>query len=107
LPHAAAYGATKAALINMTESLQPAFACGGVRLRLINPGFVRTPLTDQNDFDMPGLIEPAEAAAAIVRALDGRGFEIRTPRLFTWFMRRVTRLPYALWFPLVRRMLRQ
>ncbi|MFP4154234.1 MAG: SDR family NAD(P)-dependent oxidoreductase [Halothiobacillaceae bacterium] len=107
LPYAAPYGASKAALINMTESLAPEFARGGVRLRIVNPGFVRTALTAQNDFEMPGLIEPAEAAAAIVRALDRPGFEIRTPRLFTWFMRRITRLPYALWFPLARRMLRE
>jgi len=106
LPGAAPYGASKAALINMIESLAPEFARCGVRLRLINPGFVRTRLTDKNNFAMPSLIEPDEAAEGIVRQLDGRHFEIRVPRLFTWLMRRVTRLPYGVWFWLIDRMLR-
>ncbi|PAU86354.1 oxidoreductase [Pseudomonas sp. WN033] len=106
LPYAAPYGATKAALISLAESLQPEFARDGVRLRLICPGFVRTPLTDKNDFPMPGLTEPAQVAAAVLREVDGRRFEILVPRGFGWLMKGVRSLPYLFWLPLARRMLR-
>ncbi len=102
LPLAAAYGATKAALINMTEALQPEFQACGVRLRVVNPGFVRTPLTDLNDFTMPGMIEPYEAAQSILRDLHKTNFEISFPAGFVFVMKRLRNLPYALFFPLIR-----
>ena len=102
LPLAAAYGATKAALINMAEALQPEFMACGVRLRVINPGFVRTPLTDLNDFTMPGMIEPHDAASAMLRGLNRKGFEIGFPAAFVFVMKRLRSLPYALFFPLIR-----
>ena len=103
LPLAAPYGATKAALINMAEALQPEFQACGVRLRVVNPGFVRTPLTDLNDFTMPGLIEPQDAARAMLRGLTQRGFEIAFPKGFVFVMKRLRNLPYALFFPLIRK----
>jgi len=106
LPYAAPYGATKAALISLAESLQPEFHRHGVRLRIISPGFVKTPLTDKNDFKMPGIITPEEAAAVIVREVRGRHFEIVVPKLFAWVMKRIRCLPYWIWLPLARRMLR-
>ncbi len=102
LPLAAAYGATKAALINMAEALQPEFMARGVRLRVVNPGFVRTPLTDLNDFTMPGMIEPQDAARAMLRGLNQSGFEISFPAGFVFVMKRLRNLPYALFFPLIR-----
>jgi len=65
LPYAAPYGASKAAMINLAESLRPELARAGVAIRLINPGFVRTQLTDKNDFAMPGRIEPEVAGRLI------------------------------------------
>ncbi|WP_407276550.1 SDR family NAD(P)-dependent oxidoreductase [Halothiobacillus sp. DCM-1] len=106
LPYAAPYGATKAALISLAESLAPEFARHGVRLRVINPGFVRTPMTDKNAFEMPGIIEPSVAAAAIVRAFGRRRFEILVPWGFGWVMKRLRCLPYPLFFALTRRMLK-
>ncbi|MEW5837291.1 MAG: SDR family NAD(P)-dependent oxidoreductase [Pseudomonadota bacterium] len=103
LPLAAPYGATKAALINMAEALHPEFARYGVRLRVINPGFVKSPLTAKNSFAMPFIIEADEAAASIIRALDHTGFEISFPRGFVFIMKRLRNLPYALYFPLIRR----
>lgn len=106
LPNAAPYGATKAALINMAESLAPEFARSGVALRVINPGFVRTPLTAKNDFEMPGIIEPKEAARLILKKLEKNGFELLVPTGFGFVMKLIRVLPYPLFFALSRRMLK-
>ncbi len=106
LPYAAPYGATKAALINMAESLAPEFARKGVLLRVINPGFVRTALTAKNDFEMPGILEPEEAARLILKKLDRRGFELLVPTGFGLVMKLIRILPYPLFFALTRRMLK-
>ena len=103
LPTAAPYGATKAALINLAETLYAELAPRGVRVRVVNPGFVKTPLTDRNDFRMPAIITPEEAARVIERELPERHFEITFPKRFTYVMKLMRCLPYALWFPLVRR----
>jgi len=106
LPYAAPYGASKAAMINLAESLHPEFARHGVAIRVINPGFVRTALTDKNDFPMPGRIEPEEAGRLIAKGLAGRGFEILAPRGFGYVMKTLRLLPYRLYFAVSRRMLR-
>lgn len=107
LPSAAAYGASKAAVINMAEALRPELEAAGVRLTLINPGFVKTPLTDRNDFPMPFLISAAAAAARIVDGLAGSGFEITFPRRFTYGLKLLRVLPYPLFFAATRRLLRR
>jgi NAD(P)-dependent dehydrogenase (short-subunit alcohol dehydrogenase family) len=106
LPYAAPYSATKAALINMAESLAPEVARWGVRLRVINPGFVKSPLTDKNEFSMPFLMEPEQAADCIARGLDKSGFEIVFPRRMGWTMKLLRILPYAAYFRLTRKLLR-
>lgn len=104
LPTASAYGASKAALINMAEALHLDLAGQGVDVRLVCPGFVKTPLTDRNPFPMPFLMEADAAADRMFRGLsEGRSFEITFPRRFTWFLKVLERLPYALYFPLVKR----
>lgn len=103
LPLAAPYGATKAAVIHLMESLNAELGGSGVRFRVINPGFVRSPLTAKNDFPMPLLMEPEDAARRIVRALDGGAFEIAFPRRLAWGLKLLRCLPYWLYFPLVRR----
>lgn len=105
LPRAAAYGASKAALINMAESLRLELEPRGIAVRLINPGFVRTPLTDRNDFPMPFLMDVEKAAERLYQALEhGSGFEIVFPRRFAYILKFLRLLPYALYLPLVRRM---
>jgi len=104
LPRAAPYNASKAALINMAESLRPELELEGVCVRVINPGFVETPLTAKNTFPMPAMITPQQAARAIARRLDDTGFEIAFPRAFIWVMKLLRRLPYRLYFALTRRM---
>lgn len=103
LPTSAYYGATKAALINLAESLKFDLDRRGVTIQLIDPGFVKTPLTDRNTFKMPFLISAEEAADAIARGLAGRGFEISFPKRFTTIMKLLRCLPYRLYFPLVAR----
>lgn len=103
LPTSAYYGASKAALINMIESLRFDLRRTGVVLQLVNPGFVKTPLTDRNDFAMPFLIPAEAAAAAIARGLASDRFEIAFPRTFVWLLKLVGLLPYRLYFALVGR----
>lgn len=103
LPTAAAYGATKAALINMAEALKLDCDRVGIRLQLIDPGFVRTPLTDRNPFPMPFLIEADLAAERIAAGLASRRFEITFPKRFTWLLKLMRILPYAPYFWLTRK----
>lgn len=103
LPTAAAYGATKAALINMCEALKPECDALGVKLQLVDPGFVRTPLTDRNPFPMPFLMELDDAVDALIAGLASDRFEIVFPRRFAFLLKLLNMLPYGLYFRLVRR----
>jgi short-subunit dehydrogenase len=104
LPTAAAYGATKAALINMTEALKPDCDRLGIKLQLVNPGFVKTPLTDRNEFPMPFLMPVDAAVDALVAGLASDRFEIVFPRRFALLLKSLNALPYGAYFRLVRRM---
>ncbi|MGF1641828.1 MAG: SDR family NAD(P)-dependent oxidoreductase [Rhodospirillales bacterium] len=104
LPTAAAYGATKAALINMCEALKPELDAHDVVLSIVNPGFVRTPLTDKNRFPMPFLMEADDAARRIMKGMQTRRFEIAFPRRLVWLMKTMRLLPYPLYFALTRRL---
>lgn len=100
LPRAGAYGATKAALINLAESLRLELAPRGICVSLVNPGFIRTPLTDKNDFPMPFLMEVAPAARRMADGLASGRFETTFPKRFTWLLKALRVLPYALYFRL-------
>ena len=106
LPNASAYGASKAALINMCEALQPELKALGVDLALINPGFVRTPLTDKNEFPMPFLMEVDKAAERVVDGLAGNRFEITFPRRFTWMLKVMRILPIGLYLRMTKNLLK-
>ncbi|WP_269533299.1 SDR family oxidoreductase [Chitinimonas sp. BJYL2] len=101
LPQATIYGATKAALINLAESLYFDLAPKGVSVYLVNPGFVATPMTAGNPFTMPELITPEQAATAMLAGFARGEFEIRFPRRFTRGLRWLSRLPYRWRFPLL------
>jgi NAD(P)-dependent dehydrogenase (short-subunit alcohol dehydrogenase family) len=107
LPKSLAYGPTKAALINLAETLYVDLEPSGVGVSLINPGFVETPLTAQNSFTMPALITPAQAAAEIIKGWAQGAFEIHFPKRFTRWMKTLRVLPYAAYFPLVRRLVKE
>lgn len=106
LPKSLVYGPTKAALINLAESLYLDLHGKGIGVCVVNPGFVRTPLTAGNDFRMPALIEPEEAAREIVAGLERGAFEIHFPRRFTRVLKLLGLLPPRLYFAAVRRVAR-
>ena len=107
LPGGAFYGATKAALINLCEGLYPELEKEGVRLTVINPGFVETPLTQKNDFPMPFLIGVDEAAESIVKGLKSGRFEIIFPWKMAVAIKLLNALPRPLLFVITRKMLRR
>jgi NAD(P)-dependent dehydrogenase (short-subunit alcohol dehydrogenase family) len=103
LPNSLAYGPTKAAMINMTETLYIDLHDAGIGVSIINPGFVETPLTSQNTFRMPALIQPAQAATEIIAGWAAGRFEMHFPKRFTLWLKLMRILPYRLYFSLTRR----
>lgn len=106
LPYGGGYSAPKAALLNLAESLQPELAQQAIRLQVINHGFVKTRLTAKNDFNMPGLVEPEQAAALIIKGMRSTGFEIRFPFGLRFFLSTLKLLPYRWALAITRRMLK-
>ena len=104
LPKSLCYGPGKAALIHFAEVLHIDLAPSGIGVWLINPGFVATRLTARNDFPMPALLTPPQAARACVDGFARGRFEIHFPCRFTWFMKLVALMPYRLHFALMRRL---
>ena len=103
LPKSLGYGPTKAALINLAETLYTDLKPHGIGVSVVNPGFVETPLTAANQFRMPALITPAQAAQAILRGWARGEFEIHFPKRFTHGMKMLRLLPYGLFFKAVSR----
>jgi short-subunit dehydrogenase len=104
LPQALCYGPGKAALIHLAECLYLDLEKRGIGVWVINPGFVQTRLTARNDFAMPALLSPAQAAAAVVAGFRTGHFEIHFPRRFTRVLKLLSLLPYRWYFPLIRRL---
>ncbi|GAB4576850.1 MAG: SDR family NAD(P)-dependent oxidoreductase [Roseibium sp.] len=104
LPTSAAYGATKAGLINLVESLKFDLDLAGIRIQLVCPGFVDTPATRSNPFPMPYLLSVEEAASTIVAGLGHPTcFEIAFPKAFVRRLKVLKLLPYRAYFSLVAR----
>ena len=99
LPAAAGYCASKSALTSLTESLYFDFKRYNVKVSLVSPGFIKTPMTDQNNFPMPMIKSPEFAADQIFEGLTKKNsFEIHFPKLFTYFMKTLQILPNWLYF---------
>ena len=101
LPLALIYGPTKAALINLCESLYLDLHPRGLGVYLINPGFVATPLTAENDFSMPALISASTAASELLHGIESGEFHIHFPKRFTNWLRLLRLLPYRWYFWLI------
>ena len=105
LPNSTGYGASKAALINLTESLYLDFKRYNVRVSLISPGFIKTPMTDKNDFKMPFIKSAEFAAEKIYKGLiKSKAFEITFPKQLTTILKILRILPYWKYFFLVRKL---
>jgi short-subunit dehydrogenase len=98
LPRSVAYGPTKAALINLAETLRTELEPRGITVSLVNPGFVDTPMTRDNPFPMPGIIPAKEAAQRLHAGLVRRQYEIIFPRAFVFAMKSLRLLPNAAFF---------
>ena len=103
LPHGLAYGPTKAALINLAETMYLDLQPQGIGVSVINPGFVETPLTAGNKFTMPALMTPADAAREIVAGWEAGRFEIHFPKRFTLWLKAMRFLGDGAYFAAIRR----
>ena len=103
LPGGQPYSSTKAGIINLAESLHAELS-NSIDVKLINPGFVRTKLTDQNKFKMPMIIEADKAAIEIANGLLTKKFEIHFPKKFTYFLKLLRLIPYWLMSKIMRRL---
>tara|TARA_B100000214_G_scaffold373072_1_gene352633 strand:+ start:1805 stop:2563 length:759 start_codon:yes stop_codon:yes gene_type:complete len=102
LPAAGAYCASKSALSSFAESLYFEMKKKNVRVSLVSPGFIKTPMTDQNDFPMPMIKTPEFAANEIYNGLIKKNsFEIHFPKSFTFIMKILKILPNSIYFKLV------
>ena len=108
LPGGQPYSATKAAVMNFAESLRAELNGNGMDIKLISPGFVKTPLTDKNEFDMPFIIEPEEAAEEIANGLlCSKSFDIHFPKKMTYLMKFLRIVPNWLYFKLAKKMVKE
>lgn len=93
LPAAVGYGASKAALISLAETMRHDLKGTGVVVRLVNPGFIKTRLTQKNSFRMPMIMEPKDAAARTLKAMHSRRFRTDFPVPFSWALKFYGLLP--------------
>lgn len=93
LPKSIGYSASKAALISLGETMRHDLSGSGVTVRVVNPGFIKTRLTDKNDFKMPMLMTPQAAARRVLRAMQSRRFRTDFPRPFSWALKLYGLLP--------------
>ncbi len=102
LPNSSGYGPSKAALTNLTESLYFDFKKHNVRISLVSPGFIKTPLTDKNEFPMPFIKSPEFAADEMFKGLTKtRAFEIHFPKALTILLKFFRILPYKIYLFLI------
>ena len=102
LPAAGAYCASKSALSSFAESLYFEMKRRNVRVSLVCPGFIKTPMTDKNDFPMPMIKSPEFAADQMYTGLIKKtGFEIHFPKAFTFLMKFLKILPSSIYFKIV------
>lgn len=106
LPKSLVYGPTKAALINFCEALYYDLSPQGIGVYLVNPGFVDTPATKNNDFYMPQLVSSEVAAKTILKEMKLGHFEIHFPKGFSRFLKLLRLLPYPIYFYLLKKFIK-
>lgn len=100
LPGAIGYGSSKAGLMHLAENLHAETHRSGVRVQLVNPGFIKTRLTDKNDFKMPFVMGTDRAADHVLAAMRSNRFQTNFPRMFSWLFRGANFLPAPLYYRL-------
>lgn len=100
LPGAIGYGASKAAVMYLAESMRADLGRGPIQVQVVNPGFIKTRLTDKNDFKMPFIMDPEKAAGIMFTHMNSARFKLSFPRLFSWFFRGSQFLPDWLYYRL-------
>jgi len=100
LPGALGYAASKAGVMALAESLYADLRGSGIRVQLANPGFIRTRLTAKNDFAMPFLMQPEQAAGEMIKLMKSTRFKRSFPRVFSWLFRGSQVLPDWLYYRL-------
>lgn len=103
LPGAIGYGASKAGIMSLAELMHADLSGTGVDVQLVNPGFVKTRLTEKNDFTMPFIMEPEAAAREFMEHMQGDSFGKNFPTLFSLFFRLSQFLPDWAYFPIARK----
>ncbi len=93
LPAAVGYAASKAALVSLAETMRFDLAGTGVTVRIVNPGFIKTRLTEKNNFKMPMLMSAEDAAERVIKAMSRRRFRTDFPAPFSWVIRLLDYLP--------------
>ena len=107
LPKSCHYGPTKAAIYNLAETLSIELKSAGIDITVISPGFVETPMTSVNDFPMPYIMRPEDAADRILKKLPAKPFEIAFPWQLVWSLKLAQMLPTPLYLWQARRSLRR
>ncbi len=100
LPKSIGYSASKSAVMHLAECLYADLRGTGVKVQLLNPGFIKTRLTEKNDFSMPFLMTSTEAARHAITAMQKQGFQYNFPRVFSWFFRGANFLPAGIYYRL-------
>lgn len=98
LPGAIGYGASKSGMMHLAENMNADLHNTGVKVQLINPGFIKTRLTDKNDFAMPFIMTPEKAADHVIAAMKSNRFQSNFPRPFSWLFRGSNFLPAPLYY---------
>jgi short-subunit dehydrogenase len=106
LPRAHAYGSSKAALRYFAECMRIDLQNENIEVQVVSPGFVETPMTDQNDFDMPFIVSSEAAAQKIYDGIRKNTFDISFPKAFTWTLKGLSKLPSKLRFSILSKMSR-
>lgn len=106
LPGAGIYGVTKSALTFLAETLKIELAKFKIKVQVVHPGFVKTPMTDKNKFKMPFLLSSDEAAQRILSNLESNNFEIYFPKRLVLMMKFLRMLPYGIYFNVINKFVR-
>ena len=100
LPAALGYGSSKAAIANLSETLRYDLKETSIKVQLINPGFIKTRLTDKNKFKMPQIMAPEDAAEKMFSNMNKNNFSSSFPAPFSWLFRVSRILPDSIYFKL-------